>query len=74
MRKRDELADDTSCLNRAKDDELIFVLLGRDIAAAMTVEFWARKRIELGKNNSSDVQIVDALRWARTVRAERKES
>lgn len=33
MRKRDELNDPESCLNRARDDEQTFVLLGRDAAA-----------------------------------------
>ena len=30
MRKRDEMADPKSCLNRALDGEQLFVLLGRD--------------------------------------------
>jgi hypothetical protein len=29
--KRDELANPNSCLNRAKDDEYVFVLKGTDI-------------------------------------------
>lgn len=33
MRKRDELTDPNSCMNKASDDEWTFVLLGRDAAA-----------------------------------------
>jgi len=33
MRKRDELSNHKSCINRAREDEMVFVLLGRDPAA-----------------------------------------
>ncbi len=49
MLKRDELADPTSCLNRARDDEMTFVLLGRDAAAPAAIRAWAEERIRLGK-------------------------
>ena len=70
MRKSEELARSDSCLNKAKDDEMLFVLLGRDAAAADTVEFWCDKRIELGLNHWSDEQIMEARRWVMTVREE----
>lgn len=37
MIKRDEVSNPNSCLNRAKDDEMVFVLLARDEAAAHMV-------------------------------------
>lgn len=41
MRKRDELADPNSCLNRTADDEPIFVLCARDVLAPNAVDTWA---------------------------------
>lgn len=65
MRKSQELADQNSCLNRAKDDEMLFVLLGRDIAAPTAIRAWCRERIRLGKNDSEeDEQISEALHCA----------
>ena len=63
MIKIEELKDPSSCLNKARDDELLFVLLGRDIAAIAAVESWILERIALGKNNKDDKQIVDAQKW-----------
>lgn len=61
MRKTDELADPNGCLNRAYDDEMLFVLLGRDRAAAETIKFWCGERLRLGLNNPGDQQLVDAV-------------
>lgn len=60
MLKRQELSDPNSCLNRAKDNEMIFVLLGRDPASPETIRFWIKERIRLGKNQLNDHQIVSA--------------
>ena len=67
MRKRDELADPASCLNKARDDEDIFVLLARDKSAAFAVYSWANHRVITGKNRHDDAQIQSALEWARRV-------
>lgn len=64
MRKRDELADPNSCLNKAKQDEWIFVLLGRDEEAPETVRYWVGRRIMKGKNKPGDPKMVEALQWA----------
>jgi hypothetical protein len=61
MRKVDEIADKSSCLNRAADTEWLFVLLGRDVATPSTIRFWCTERIVLGKNKPNDNQIVDAM-------------
>jgi hypothetical protein len=61
MIKSQEVSDTSSCLNRARHDEMLFVLLGRDVAAPETIRFWARRRVELGKNRISDPQILEAL-------------
>jgi hypothetical protein len=71
VRKRDELADPKSCLNKARDDERLFVLLERDEAAPNTVRYWISERIRLGLNRPGDPKIVEAGRWIEAVEAER---
>lgn len=65
MLKRDELSQPDSCLNKAGDDELIFVLLARDPAAADTVRYWAARRVELGLNTADHPKILSAYEWVR---------
>jgi len=64
MIKRDELSDPKSCMSRAADDEMTFVLLARDVAAPNTIRAWAAERIRRGKNKLYDAQIQDALACA----------
>lgn len=45
MLKRDELTNPESCLNRAADDEPLFVLRANDENAAPSVAAWARDYI-----------------------------
>lgn len=71
MRKRDELTNPNGCMFRARDDELTFVLLGRDAAAPVAIRAWAAERVRLGKNRPDDPQIVEACECARTMEAER---
>jgi hypothetical protein len=73
MRKRDELTDPTSCLNRARADEWLFILLGRDRAAPVAVRAWIEERIRSGKNTRADAQIVEAEVWIAAVLAEQGE-
>ncbi len=65
MIKREELTNPSSCMSRAKDEEMTFVLLERDDAAPSTIRYWISRRISLGKNNPSDPQIIDAEQCAR---------
>jgi hypothetical protein len=60
MIKTKELSDPTSCINVAHDDELVFVLLARDLAAPGAIRHWADARVNLGKNKETDAQIVEA--------------
>ena len=46
MLKRDELSNPNSCLNRAADDEPVFVLRANDENAAPAVAAWARDYLE----------------------------
>lgn len=72
MRKIDEFKDKESCLCKAKMNEMIFVLLGRDSAAPHAIREWCAERIRQGKNWPNDAQIVDALAVAEIMEKERK--
>jgi len=65
MLKRLELTHPQSCLNRAEDDEYLFVLLARDETGPSTVRYWIEERIRIGKNKRGDAQIVEAELAAR---------
>ena len=70
MRKLTELHTVNSCLNKATDNEMLFVLLGRDKAAPDAIRCWVQKRLLLGLNNVGDVQINEALQCADTMERE----
>jgi len=70
MIKRTELTHPNSCLNRARDDEMVFVLIGRDKAAPAAIREWIKQRIKLGKNKLDDAQIQEAEHCARTMEME----
>lgn len=69
MTKRELIDDQNSCLNKAADDEPIFVLLGRDAAAYRSVLHWAQQRVGLGMNGAGDSKIANAISVARQMRA-----
>jgi len=64
MIKSEELTNPKSCMSRAKDDEMTFVLLARDVAAPVAIRAWVKERLRLGKNQMRDHQIIDALACA----------
>jgi deoxycytidylate deaminase len=70
MRKKDELSKVGTCMRSAHPEEMVFVLLGRDVAAPATIRAWIAERLRLGKNVESDEQIVEALACARTMETE----
>lgn len=70
MIKREELTNPASCMSRAREDEMTFVLLGRDAAAPFTIRAWINERIRLGKNTHTDPQIIEALSCARAMEEE----
>jgi hypothetical protein len=71
MRKQFELADQESCLNRAQNNEMLFVLRGHDCCAPETIREWCWKRILRGKNKLEDKQIQEALAAADIMERER---
>jgi hypothetical protein len=62
-----------SCLNKALDDEMIFVLLQRDDAAPETIRFWCEARIRRGINKPGDRKIQDALHCAEVMEKRKAE-
>jgi hypothetical protein len=69
VKKKDEIANPNSCFNRARPDELVFVLLGRDPAAPAAIRAWAAARIASRKNIATDHQILESLRTADEIEA-----
>lgn len=65
MIKSEELSNPKSCMSRAQDHEMTFVLLGRDKAAPIAIAKWCEERIRLSKNTYADPQIVEALACAK---------
>jgi hypothetical protein len=73
MIKRDELEYAESCLNKARPDERLFVLLARDPAAPVAIRAWIAERIRLNKNAPGDEQIREAFECASLMEFERAE-
>ncbi len=48
MRKRLELSDPNSCINRAGDDEPVFVLRAHDPIATVAVRTWIEESMDRG--------------------------
>jgi hypothetical protein len=71
MTKLEELTHPNSCLARASDDEMIFVLLSRDVCAPLAIRAWAEARVVCGKNRRGDLQIVEALAAAERMEDQR---
>lgn len=64
MIKTEEISNPRSCMSRAADHEMTFVLLARDAAAPVAIRAWVAERIMLSKNTIEDEQIKDALHCA----------
>jgi hypothetical protein len=70
MKRSDEILDTRSCWNKAERDELIFILLGRDVATPNTIRAWVIERLRLGRNKPEDDQISEALGLATRIEKE----
>lgn len=73
MLKANELTDSHSCINRAAPDEMVFVLLARDVCAPIVIRKWVELRIASGKNLATDSQILEALQAADYMERQRRE-
>lgn len=65
MTKAECIADPNSCWNKAKDDEPVFILLGRDEDAPATIEYWLKERYS---SNPLDKKIKEAANEAGIMR------
>jgi hypothetical protein len=70
MRKSEELMRPESCLNKARSSEMLFVLLGRDLAAPATIRAWIQQRLTLELNQPFDIQITEAIECANVMEAQ----
>lgn len=70
MRKIDEIEQPTSCLNRARAEEPLFVLRAKDRLAAGTVRAWANASEISGEHEPGKIRearaIADAMDEYRT--------
>jgi hypothetical protein len=71
MLKRDEIETESSCFNKARSDERLFVMLARDPAAPVAIRAWIAERLRLGKNSPGDEQIREAFECAALMDLER---
>ena len=71
MRKQFELNDQSSCLNRSQNNEMLFVLRSHDVAAPYTIRAWVQMRVTMGKNKLEDPEIQEALASANIMERER---
>lgn len=62
MLKRDEVSNPSSCLNKAAEDEPVFVLRGKDPCAPDAIRFWADCASE--REEHEDEKIEEALKMA----------
>lgn len=72
MKRIDEVSDFNSCLNKASDHEMLFVLRAHDIVAPEIVRAWINARIAAGKNRMEDPQIQEALNIAKVMEDQQK--
>lgn len=59
-------------MNKAKENEWVFVLLGRDESAPVAIRAWIEDRIQRGKNLRQDAQIIEARRCLTAMEIERE--
>jgi hypothetical protein len=59
--KKDEIANPKSCLNKAADDEPVFVLRAKDPLAALIVRHWAFVAEEHGVHEPEKLAEARAL-------------
>lgn len=67
MKKYEERDNPNTCWNKAREDEMLFVLLERDDAFPGTVRYWISERIRLGLNKPGDEKLVRAEAAAKYV-------
>lgn len=72
MLKTYEVQSENSCLNKARADEMLFVLLARDEAAPVAIRAWIAERIRLGKNQPEDAKLREAEAAAKVMEEQRK--
>ena len=60
MTKANEKVDENSCLNRAYDDEPLFILRAKDPLFCNLINIWIEARVKYGLNSPYDNKIQEA--------------
>ena len=60
MTKRENIDNPDSCWNKAKDDDIVFILKDTDETMAATIRFWMGERLRMGLNILTDSKIIQA--------------
>lgn len=71
MQKKLEVSNPDSCLGKAKEDEMIFVLRAKDPVAPHVIREWVKARIEAGLNTPSESKVKEALLSASVMEQQR---
>jgi hypothetical protein len=74
MIKKEELTNPTSCINKAFDDEPIFVLRAKDPVAIQTIYYWMHQRICTGSEKYNDPKMKEAEQLAQLMHQWRREN
>lgn len=61
MTRSEEINEHHSCLNKAEDDEPLFILRAKDLTAPTIISFWVEERIKRGLNERNDPRILEAV-------------
>lgn len=69
MTKQENIYRQDSCWNKARDNEPIFILLGRDPVSSGVIRAWIHQRIAGKKNRAIDPQIMNAMECAAEMEA-----
>ena len=60
MKKKDEISLPASTLNKANDDEMLFILRARDYSSPQTILYWISENLE----TCSDEKLREAFECA----------
>lgn len=71
MLKEAELSNPNSCINKAGEGEMVFVLRAKDPVSPGLIEEWIQRRIDTGLNGPLDEKIQEAYRCASIMREQK---
>ena len=70
MTKQDEMRNRESCWNKAKDNEVIFVLRGQDYSSPKAIMFWIMENL----TTTPEAKLRDAFNAAMAMKAQSRKA